>query len=90
LQTDAIGLTALALVMIAWLIFGLAFVLRRRSTNGSRRPMKLRRLAIHSSPQGIVSFHQGVIPWLPEATEGSQPHRRRKITDAQHQRLITL
>jgi hypothetical protein len=30
LQTDAIGLTALALVMIAWLIFGLAFVLRRQ------------------------------------------------------------
>ena len=30
MQTDAIGLTALALVMIAWLIFGLAFVLRRQ------------------------------------------------------------
>jgi protein-S-isoprenylcysteine O-methyltransferase Ste14 len=30
LQTDAIGLTALSLVMIAWLIFGLAFVLRRQ------------------------------------------------------------
>jgi protein-S-isoprenylcysteine O-methyltransferase Ste14 len=30
LQTDAIGLTALALVLIAWLIFGLAFVLRRQ------------------------------------------------------------
>jgi protein-S-isoprenylcysteine O-methyltransferase Ste14 len=30
LQTDGIGLTALALVMIAWLIFGLAFVLRRQ------------------------------------------------------------
>jgi protein-S-isoprenylcysteine O-methyltransferase Ste14 len=30
LQTDAIGLTALALVMIAWLIFGLAFVLRHQ------------------------------------------------------------
>jgi len=30
LQTDAIGLAALALVMIAWLIFGLAFVLRRQ------------------------------------------------------------
>jgi protein-S-isoprenylcysteine O-methyltransferase Ste14 len=30
LQTDAIGLTALALVMIAWIIFGLAFVLRRQ------------------------------------------------------------
>jgi protein-S-isoprenylcysteine O-methyltransferase Ste14 len=30
LQTDAIGLTALALVMIAWIIFGLAFVLRHQ------------------------------------------------------------
>jgi len=30
LQTDAIGLTALALVMIAWVIFGLAFVLRHQ------------------------------------------------------------
>ena len=30
MQTDGIGLTALALVMIAWLIFGLAFVLRRQ------------------------------------------------------------
>jgi protein-S-isoprenylcysteine O-methyltransferase Ste14 len=30
LETDAIGLTALALVLIAWLIFGLAFVLRRQ------------------------------------------------------------
>jgi len=29
LQTDAIGLTALALVMIAWIIFGFAFALRR-------------------------------------------------------------
>ena len=29
LQTDSIGLTALALVMIAWVIFGLAFLLRR-------------------------------------------------------------
>ena len=30
MQTDAIGLTALALVMIAWIIFGLAFVLRHQ------------------------------------------------------------
>lgn len=30
MQTDSIGLTALALVMIAWVIFGLAFVLRRQ------------------------------------------------------------
>jgi protein-S-isoprenylcysteine O-methyltransferase Ste14 len=30
LQTDAIGLTALALVMIAWIIFGLTFVLRHQ------------------------------------------------------------
>ena len=30
MQTDAIGLTALALVMIAWVIFGLAFVLRHQ------------------------------------------------------------
>ena len=30
MQTDAIGLTALALVMIAWLIFGLAFFLRHQ------------------------------------------------------------
>ncbi len=29
MQTDAIGLTALALVLIAWVIFGLTFVLRR-------------------------------------------------------------
>jgi protein-S-isoprenylcysteine O-methyltransferase Ste14 len=29
LETDAIGLTALALVLIAWVIFGLTFVLRR-------------------------------------------------------------
>jgi protein-S-isoprenylcysteine O-methyltransferase Ste14 len=30
LQTDAIGLTALALVMIAWVMFGLAFALRHQ------------------------------------------------------------
>ena len=30
MTTDAIGLTALALVMIAWIIFGLAFVLRHQ------------------------------------------------------------
>ena len=30
MQTDTIGLTALALVMIAWLIFGLAFLLRHQ------------------------------------------------------------
>ncbi len=30
MQTDATGLTALALVMIAWIIFGLAFVLRHQ------------------------------------------------------------
>ena len=30
MQTDTIGLTALALVMIAWLIFGLAFFLRHQ------------------------------------------------------------
>ena len=30
MQTDAIGLTALALVMIAWVIFGLAFLLRHQ------------------------------------------------------------
>ena len=30
MQTDSIGLTTLALVMIAWVIFGLAFVLRRQ------------------------------------------------------------
>ncbi|MBV8515753.1 MAG: isoprenylcysteine carboxylmethyltransferase family protein [Acidobacteria bacterium] len=30
MQTDAIGLTALALVLLAWVIFGLAIVLRRQ------------------------------------------------------------
>jgi protein-S-isoprenylcysteine O-methyltransferase Ste14 len=38
LQTDAIGLTALALVMIAWVIFGLAFVLRRQLSKSRSEP----------------------------------------------------
>jgi protein-S-isoprenylcysteine O-methyltransferase Ste14 len=38
LQTDAIGLTALALVMIAWVIFGLAFVLRHQLNKSRSKP----------------------------------------------------
>ena len=31
LQTDAIGLTALVLIFLAWIVFGLAFLLRKRT-----------------------------------------------------------
>ena len=30
MQTDAIGLTALILVLLAWIIFGLTFLLRKK------------------------------------------------------------
>ena len=66
LQTDAIGLTALALTSLAWIVFGLAFLLRKKPPvqEARRAPVSSRGIFLQSVSFALV-WLIGRTQWWP-------------------------